>query len=139
VWLNHTDATLLTFLQFQRLIGLATVSLLVDNVSQTLLDDVMHKRGHTINGPVLRALIAVKADSSPEGFTATDLARAIGVSKPTITNWIKGARAIDADNLAKLVRVFGIEDSRALVTSTISEVEAEAERQRARRNKPVAA
>ena len=99
----------------------------------------MKTRGHTINGPVLQALIAVKNDSSPEGFRATDLARTIGVSKPTVTNWIKGARAIDGENLAKLVRIFGLEDQRALVTATMAEVEAEAERQRARRNKPVAA
>lgn len=98
----------------------------------------MKPRGHTINGPVLRALIAVRADSSPEGFTASDLAKAVGVSKATVTNWAKGARAIDAANLAKLVRVFGIEDERALVTSTIAEVEAEAQRQRQRRNKAAA-
>jgi transcriptional regulator with XRE-family HTH domain len=99
----------------------------------------MKQRGTPINGPVLRALIAVKSQASPEGFTARDLARALSVSSATVTNWAKGARSVDPHHLDALVRVFGLEDSRALQLETIHEVEREVERQRARRNKGAAA
>ena len=89
--------------------------------------------GIIVNGPVLRDLVKTS------GRTAASVAKEVGVSGATWTNWVKGERLVSPDNLEAIVKAFNLADDRSLRIDTIESVRAEAERRRALRNKPVAA
>lgn len=42
-------------------------------------------------------------------MTQTALARKVGVSKPTVTNWIKGEHSFQIDHLEKILQAFEID------------------------------
>jgi len=43
-----------------------------------------------------------------KGMTKADLARACGVSKPTVTNWENGRNSLDADMLFKVAGILDV-------------------------------
>lgn len=43
-----------------------------------------------------------------KGMTKADLARACGVSKPTVTNWENGRNSLDADMLFKVASILDV-------------------------------
>lgn len=95
----------------------------------------MKQRGHTINGPVL----ALCRKHLLDGATIAKAAKSIDVTPALWSQWEGGGRRISDEKLALVVDLLGLESAAPILASTALAAEEEAERQRNRRNKPVAA
>lgn len=98
------------------------------------------QRGATINGPVLRVcrlrLLGDKLDGKP---TIARVAGLIDVTPQLWSQWENGGRGISDEKLDLLVDLFDFDGPEPLLASTADEVHETLNRQRARRNKAVAA
>ncbi len=91
-------------------------------------------QGLTINGAVLQMCRTRILET-----TVADAAKRAGVDPSLWSKWELGARRISPENLELVTDLIGLDDPAPLLASTALEAEAEAERRRIRRNKPVAA
>lgn len=98
-----------------------------------LMANVGKPQGITINGPVLRAIREAR------GLTVRAAAAKAGISGPTWSQYEGGTRAASKAAFDGLCKALELRDPRALRVDTMAEVAAEMERNRERRNKPVAA
>lgn len=94
---------------------------------------LMKPQGITINGPVLRELREARE------LTVRAAAALAGISGPTWSQYEGGTRAASPESFAGVCLALGVRNPRALRVDTMTEVAAEMERNRERRNKPVAA
>ncbi len=59
----------------------------------------------------LRAMITLSERCNASKFTRTEIAKRVGVSRPTLWRWERGAAIEKVDHLVKLAIVFGCNPS----------------------------
>ena len=93
----------------------------------------MKQRGIALNGPVVRHCRTIL------GLSVKHCAEHMGVDGPAWSQWESGKRNLDEKRLATMAEVLRVTDERILRADLLTEVTAEAERNRLRRTKSGAA